>query len=55
MFSSSVNLCERVYGDCYPAKGFLTTKSKFDGADDELSMLNHVYIKKDRVVPCLFY
>ncbi len=32
-----------VYGDCYPAKGFLTTKSKFDGADDELSMLNREY------------
>lgn len=31
-----------VYGDCYPAKG-LTTKSKFDGADDELSMLNCEY------------
>lgn len=28
------------YGDCYPAKGFIATKSKFDGADDELSMLN---------------
>ncbi|MBE7062538.1 MAG: hypothetical protein IJN25_08325 [Clostridia bacterium] len=32
-----------VYGDGYPAKGFLTTKSKFDGADNELSMLNREY------------
>ncbi len=29
-----------IYGDAYPTKGFLTTKSKFEGADDELSMFN---------------
>ena len=31
------------YGDGYPTKGVLTTKSKFFGGDDEISMLNREY------------
>lgn len=35
-----------IYGDCYPAKGFAVTKSKFEGADDELCMFCPEYTKK---------